>query len=67
MACPPNSREKKLVAALVQLANARLKQKMGRNSAAEKLMAIAERHWQEAFLGWNKPICGLQRASFSTI
>ncbi len=39
MACPPNSRERALCRALIQLANARLKARMGRPQAAARLQA----------------------------
>lgn len=37
MACPPNSRERALCRALIQLANARLKARMGKPQAAARL------------------------------
>ncbi len=39
MACPPNSRERALCRALIQLANARLKARMGKPQAAARLRA----------------------------
>ena len=43
LACPPNSRERGLLRALIQLANARLKQKMGRHNASARLLDEAGR------------------------
>ena len=43
MNCPPNSRERSLLRALIQTANAKLKIAMGRQHAAERLMAEALR------------------------
>jgi len=42
-ACAPNSRERLLLRALIQLANARLKQKMRRENAATRLFEEADR------------------------
>lgn len=43
LACAPNSREKTFLKAIIQLANARLKQRMGKPAAARRLFAEAER------------------------
>ncbi len=48
MACPPNSAEKLYVQALIQQANAGLKRKMGRASAADRLDKEAQRLYAEA-------------------
>ncbi len=48
MACPPNSAEKLFVQSLIQQANAGLKRKMGREQAAERLDAEAQRLRAEA-------------------
>lgn len=42
LACPPNARERRLLRALIQLANAGLKLKMGRVQAARRLLGEAE-------------------------
>lgn len=42
MACAPNSRERHLVQAIIQIANAALKAELGKPRAAAKLVAIAE-------------------------
>jgi uncharacterized protein len=42
MACPANSRERRLLRTLIQLANAGLKLRMGRANAAARLLAEAE-------------------------
>ncbi len=43
LACPPNSRERLFLRALIQLANARLKRKMERGNASAKLVEEADR------------------------
>ena len=43
LACAPNSRERLLLRALIQLANARLKQKMGKDNASARLLGEADR------------------------
>ncbi len=48
MACPPNSAERSMVQALIQLANARLKRAMARPNAARRIAAIARSHLIEA-------------------
>jgi hypothetical protein len=42
MACSPNGHERRLLRALIQLANAALKLKMGRPNAASRLLAETE-------------------------
>jgi hypothetical protein len=42
LACPPNSRERRLLRALIQVANAALKLAMGRANAGRRLLAEAE-------------------------
>ena len=42
-ACAPNSRERHLLRALIQFANARLKRKMGRDNASARLLDEADR------------------------
>ncbi|WP_169566338.1 DUF309 domain-containing protein [Sneathiella limimaris] len=46
--CAPNSAEKKQVQALIQLANAGLKLKMGRPAAVLKILKLASDAWTEA-------------------
>jgi uncharacterized protein len=41
LACPPNSRERRFLRALIQIANAALKLRMGRANAARRLLAEA--------------------------
>ena len=48
MATGPNSAERRMVQAVIQLANARLKAAMGRRNAAERLAGIAAAHLAEA-------------------
>jgi uncharacterized protein len=59
MACPPNSPARQMAQALIQIANARLKDRMGRPRAASRLRAIAARHLAEAGQG---PVLGLDPA-----
>ncbi|MCP1335865.1 DUF309 domain-containing protein [Futiania mangrovi] len=49
MRAEPNSRERSLLAGLIQVANARLKARMGSARAHERLMAIAGRHGSEVW------------------
>ncbi len=50
MATGQNTRERRVVQAVIQLANARLKLAMGRANAARRLAGIAEAHLAEARL-----------------
>ena len=50
MACPPNSGERVLVQAGIQLANAGLKARMGRDAAKIRLMQQADELFAEAGL-----------------
>ena len=59
MACPPNGPERLLVQGIVQIANARLKLRMGRPRAAARLDAIAEGLVAEAFRRSPPPILSL--------
>ena len=51
MACPPNSPARQMAQALIQIANARLKDRMEQPAAAARLRRIAARHLAEAQLG----------------
>lgn len=59
MALPPNSPARQMAQALIQLANARLKDRMGRPRAAARLRALAAGHLAEARAGRAGPILGL--------
>lgn len=59
MQCRPNSAERHFVQAIIQLANARLKLAMGRESAASRLSAHARQLLREAGLGGRAPIFGV--------
>ncbi len=48
MACPPNSAERSMAQALIQIANAKLKQAMARPDAARRIAVIARAHLIEA-------------------
>lgn len=67
MKCPPNSRERLLVMALIQLANARLKSLMGREGAAKRLHTIARTHWDDAFSQRPTAIFGLGEQQVNAI
>lgn len=58
MACPPNSRERAIAQALIQIANARLKTVMGRKAAAIRILALAKEHLRAASRG-EGPVLGL--------
>ncbi|WP_299083286.1 DUF309 domain-containing protein [uncultured Ruegeria sp.] len=59
MNCPQNSPEKLMTQAVIQTANARLKQKMGRKSAARRLGIEARRLAKEAVTRARGPVLGL--------
>ena len=59
MACPPNSAEKLMAQAVIQTANAHLKQKMGRPQAAKRLQAEADRLARESVLRGKGEVLGL--------
>ena len=63
LACPPNSPARHLAQALIQIANARLKNRMDRPLAAARLRAIAARHLAEARQGRAGAILGLDPAA----
>ena len=56
MACPPNSAERRLVRALIQLANAKLKQRMGRPRARDRLLAEAAGLLAECRMGGTRTL-----------
>ena len=60
MACPPNSRERMATKALIQIANARLKSRMGMSRAVERLSSEAAALISE--LG-DQPVLGLKADS----
>ncbi len=59
MACPPNSAEKLMVQAVIQTANARLKDVMGNPSASARLQSEAKRLAKEAELRKGGPVFGI--------
>lgn len=65
MALPPNSPARQVAQALIQLANARLKDRMGRPRAAARLRALAAGHLSEARAGREGAILGLDPAEVS--
>lgn len=64
MSLPPNSRERHLVAALIQIANARLKLEMGRAHAAVRICARARESLARAEVGGG-PVMGLRPADLA--
>jgi predicted metal-dependent hydrolase len=58
-ALPPNSAARQFVQGVIQLANAELKLRMQRPSAAARLCAIAARHLAEARRGASPRIMGV--------
>ena len=65
--CPPESSEKKLIQALIQIANMHLKLKMGRSNASVRLKKIASQLWEEAFNGSSEPIYGVKPNDLSNL
>ena len=65
MNAAPNSRERHLVAAVIQLANGRLKQAMGRDRAASRLAGLAADHVERAYAGHAGRLMGLDRADLA--
>lgn len=61
MAAPENSAEKVMVQGAIQLANARLKRRMGRDAAAAKLEGMAWGLMAEAWRRADGPVMGLVR------
>lgn len=48
VACPPNSAERRYLAGLIQIANAKLKAAMGKHDAAARILLLAAEHLAEA-------------------
>lgn len=65
MNAAPNSRERHLVAAVIQLANGWLKQAMGRDRAASRLAGLALDHVERAYAGHVGRLMGLDRAALA--
>ena len=61
MACPPNAVSRSVVQGLIQLANARLKVKMGKPKAAARLFDIARKHLAAAD---NATVLGITASAF---
>jgi len=59
LACRPNSRERLLLQGLIQLANARLKQRLGRQQAVERLLPKAAALLAEALAAPEVSVMGL--------
>jgi len=62
LACPPNSAARRMVQALIQIANARLKDRMDRPAAAARLRGLAAAQLAEARQTRAGPILGLDPA-----
>ena len=69
MRADPNSRERSLLAGLIQVANARLKARMGSARAHARLLAIAARHGAEVWPGGepSPPCMGVSDAAFRAL
>lgn len=65
MHLPPASAERHLVGGLIQIANAGLKLRMGRATAARKIMALADARLHEAFLRGQTSLMGLSAEKVS--
>ena len=63
----PNGRPRHLVRGLIQLANARLKARMGRPSASARLLALADTSISWAFEGGAPTVMGLSRADVAAM
>lgn len=59
MRLPPACAERYLVGGLIQIANAGLKLRMGRETAARRIMALADARLHEAFLHGQTSLMGL--------
>ncbi|MGI9354325.1 MAG: DUF309 domain-containing protein [Rhizobiaceae bacterium] len=70
-ACAPNSRERYLVQAIIQIANAALKAELGKPRAAGKLIVIAEgllaRSGSERLFGLDPVLAGLRLGEMSSL
>ncbi len=68
MRAAPNSREKNIIQGVIHIANAALKQKMGRPNAARKLRALADECISEAFVGWTHgQLMGLDKTNLLSV
>ncbi|PWE34380.1 hypothetical protein DDZ14_01350 [Maritimibacter sp. 55A14] len=63
MNAPPNSRERHMVQAVIHLANAGLKRRMGKPRAAARLDALAAECAGRAFAGRDGAVMGLSPAA----
>jgi hypothetical protein len=64
---PPASAERNLLRGLIQLANARLKLRMARPRAVERIAALADSALQEAFRGRTELLMGLSRVEVEAL
>jgi len=62
---PPASRERHLLTALIQLANARLKATMGNASASARILKRASAAWSEAFSGAQHRVLGVSSVDWA--
>lgn len=67
MCLPPASAERHLLRGLIQLANARLKARMGRDGAAMRIAGLADAAVREAFLHGHDRLMGLSRADVAEL
>ena len=62
---PPASRERQLVQALIQLANARLKAAMGNAAASMRILERARVAWDAAFSGGKARVFGVSESDWA--
>jgi hypothetical protein len=67
MGCAPNGAERVLVQGVIQLANAGLKQRMGKTGAVVRLLALADRLSDEAFQRGGAVVMGLDVAAVAEL
>lgn len=67
MQLPPASAERHLLKGLIQLANAGLKRVMGRDAAVTRILALAQRSLEEAFLHQRSALMMLGREQISAM
>lgn len=66
-ALPPASAERHLLRGLIQLANAGLKRRMGREGAARRILALAEAALREAFGSGRESLMGVSVGQVSAL
>jgi hypothetical protein len=67
MCLPPASAEKQFMRGLIQLANAGLKNRMGRRIAADRILALADAAFSEAAMRKRGAMMGLSRDDVASL